>query len=243
MGERTQFAEGLRGLRSWQHRFSVHDGIEGRDQRCSFALLEMQIDHGCLELGMAEQFFDGMNVDSQVEQVCGEAVPEGMSRVVHVGEPSHFHASGHRMSDGTFMHRPVWDISFEEKFFCSMISIVSSEIIKDEFWKDGEPIFVSFTLHDLDLHGIAVDAGYFEHSEFVESESCTVEQTDHAPVLDVCDGVKQVDSLCLRKDSGELVLFSRIDFRGKHVGFTQHMLEEEAEALGCHATLISPQVE
>jgi len=62
-------------------------------------------------------------------------------------------------------------------------------------------------------------------------------------MLDVGDGGEQVSCLILRKNSGKLVFFSRIEFGGKHIRFAQHVLEEEAEALCRHATLVAAQVE
>ena len=99
-----------------------------------------------------------MDVNAQVEQVGGEAVPEGMSGVIHVVESGHFHTLGYGMSDGAFVHGPVGDIPFEEIFFSPLISVIGSQIVKDEFWKNGKAILVSLSLHDLDLHGFAVDA-------------------------------------------------------------------------------------
>lgn len=163
----------------------IHDGIEWRNQRCSFTLLQMKIDHGCFQFGVSEQFFDGVDVNALVEQMGSEAVSQGVRGVPPVFVSGNFHALGYHVTDSAFVHGAVRDVSFEEIFFGSVLAIVCSQIFENESGQNGEPVFVSFSLHDFDLHGCAVDAGDFEHTQLIESESGPIEQTDHATVLDV----------------------------------------------------------
>lgn len=145
----------------------------------------MKIDHGCLQFGVSEQFLDGVDVNALVEQMCGETVSQGVRGVSHVFISGNSHALCYHMSDGAFMHGAVRDVSLEEIFFGSVLSIVCSEILQNESGKNGEAVFVSFSLHNFDLHGCAVDAGDFEHTQLIESESGAIEETNHATMLDI----------------------------------------------------------
>jgi len=165
-----------------------------------------------------------------------------VSGVVLVFKAGQFHTASHGMADGTFVHGPVGDITFEEKLFCSVVAIVCSQVIEDEAGKNSEAIFVSFALHNFDLHSFAVDVGNLEQAQLIEAQAGTVEKSDHASVLDVFNGSEQVSGLLLRKHSRKLVFLTGIDFRREHVRFSQHMLKEEAEALRCHATLVAAQI-
>lgn len=166
-----------------------------------------------------------------------------MRGVTHVTEACHFHALGYHVTDGPFVHGPIGDITFEEIFFGSMISIIGSQVIEDEFRKDGESIFVSFSLHYFDLHGIAVNTRHLKQAQLVETKACTVKQSDHAAVLDVFHSREQVKRLLLREDWRKLMFFSGKQLRGKHIRFSQHVFVKEAEALSRHATLVAAQVE
>lgn len=175
--------------------------------------------------------------------MSGEAVAQGVCGVVTVLEACYFQAARHGMGDAAFVHGPVGQISLEEKFFSTVIAIVGTQVIENEPWKDGEAVFVPFALHNFYLHGLAVDAGYFEHAQFVEAQTGTIEQSDHAAMFDVGDGGQQVSGLILRKNSGKFVFLSGIELGGKHIRFAQYVLEEEAEALCGHAALVAAQVE
>jgi len=50
----------------------LEQNIEWRYDGLSFFSLQMQVHHGCGDGAVAEQFFDGMDVGSGIEQVRGK---------------------------------------------------------------------------------------------------------------------------------------------------------------------------
>jgi len=48
----------------------------------------------------------------------------------------------------------------QEKFFGAILAVVVTQVIENKFGKNDEPIFISFALHNLDLHSGAIDEVY-----------------------------------------------------------------------------------
>ena len=71
-----------------------------------------------------------------------------------------------------------------------MLTVIVSQVIENEFGKDGESVFASFTLHYFYLHGVAVDGFDLEHTQFIEAQTGTIEQADHTTVFNVSQRCK-----------------------------------------------------
>lgn len=100
-----------------------------------------------------------------------ETVSQGMGGVSPVFVSGNLHGLGYHMTDGAFVHGSIGDVSFEKIFFGSVVSIVCSQILENESGKNGKSVLIAFSLHDFDLHGDTVDAGYFEQTQFIEPKS------------------------------------------------------------------------
>lgn len=202
----------------------------------------MEVDHGRLQLGMTEQFFDGMYIDALIEQMRSEAMAQCVRRISTSLQSGDLHTLCNHVTDGTFMHRPVGNVSFKEKFFWPVIAIIVSQVTENKFWQNRKSILISFTLHDFDLHGCTVDRFDLQEAEFIETKSGTVEESDHTAVFYILYRVEKMDRLLLREDFRQHMIFTWEKFGRQHVRLMQHVFVKEAEALGRDPAFCPTQV-
>src|SRR5664279_91920 len=75
--------------------------IKGRHQRSSFGLLQMQVNHGGIQTAMPQQFFDGMDIGTGIQQVCGKRMAQGVCRIILSLQSDHFYITLYPALGGT----------------------------------------------------------------------------------------------------------------------------------------------
>lgn len=145
----------------------------------------MQVDHGGLYLGVAEKLLDGVYVGTGIQQVGCEGVPERMGGECVLSESGLLHGHPDGVLDGAVIHGLAWSLSLEEIFFGPVELPLLFEHGQDGEWQDGEPVPVSLSGNNLNLHFGSVDALHLQKAELAQSQSGAIKQGNDGFVLDV----------------------------------------------------------
>jgi len=138
----------------------------------------VQVDHGGFYLGVAEKLLDGVYVGTGIQQVGCEGVPERMGGECVLSESGllHGHPDGvldslPRSFGGAVIQGLAWSLSLEEIFFGPVELPLLFEHGQDGEWQDGEPVPVSLSGNNLNLHFGSVDALHLQKAELAQSQS------------------------------------------------------------------------
>lgn len=123
-----------------------------------FDLRDVQIDDGCLDVAVPEQFLNGVEVDAVFEQVRGKRMPEGMHRDILF-----YFRLGYGLIDDVldtpFAHGLPGREPFEEIYFGFVVREIVRQLVSDERREHDVSVFLSLSLSDVDLFSIDIDIG------------------------------------------------------------------------------------
>ena len=144
---------------------------------------QVQVDAGCLEIGMAEQYLDRSQIGTVLQQVRGKTMPQ------HVGT--------HALFDTRVLCRIVADIP--DRLIGQVIRVLSwltwkepclgllpTLIFAERFEESGAErhiaVLASFALVNVDDHAFAVDVAGFQIGQLRPTQSGGVERHQHRAV-------------------------------------------------------------
>ena len=64
--------------------------IQRVDDQVSFSGLQVKVNHGCFYITMSQEFFDGVYINTCIQQMCSKAMPQGMGFMALVRQPCIF---------------------------------------------------------------------------------------------------------------------------------------------------------
>jgi len=87
--------------------------IKGVDDTAAPVRLQVQVNHDSADVAMAQQFFDGMQIGTGIQQVRGKGMTQGMSAKTFILKACLLHGYLHNQLNTAAMHALAILFSFE----------------------------------------------------------------------------------------------------------------------------------
>lgn len=169
-----------------------------------FNLRDVEIDDSRLNVAMSEELLDGVEIDSIFEQVSGERMAKGMHGDI-LFDFSFCHGLVDNVLDASFAHGFSGGEAFEEIDFGFLVREVVRELAGDKRREHDVPVFLSFTLPDVNLFSIRVNVGDLDQAQFIHSESGAVGEGEQESMFECAWRFEECLTFLFRKDLGKCI--------------------------------------
>jgi hypothetical protein len=151
----------------------------------------MQVDHGGLELGVAQVLLDHPQVDSRLEQMGGIGVPKGMDRDAAFLDASFplglsegfLHAALRHGSIGRSSPIAASAQSGEDQARVAVPRPVPAQSPQGGLGQGHEAVLGPFAAVDMDHHAPAVDIGDLQALGLLQAQSAGIDGREEGPVV------------------------------------------------------------
>src|SRR5271166_4606031 len=161
------------------------------------------VECGRLELGVSEQHLDHANIDVLLEQMRGEAVPQGMRRYA-LGDPRHVRGGGHGPVELTGRHRVDRVLAGKQPDLRSRRPPPVAQQFEQLRREHNVAIPLPLALLDPKRHALAVDIGHLQVRDLGHAQARPVGDAERGLVLEAGRGFEQTRHLLLAQHDRRL---------------------------------------
>ena len=147
----------------------------------------MEIDHGCFNFAMAEQFFDGMDIISIIRHVGSKGMPQRMGRELVLLQAGQLDTLPDGMLYRSIVHGLSGQLPFEEIYRWPVLAVIGFEFLQYVFWQERKAVFVPFAGNYFYLVVCPIYLAHAQVPYFTQAHARAVKHPNDGFVFEVGD--------------------------------------------------------